>query len=151
MRTPLRERCKRLAQKLLPVVLHCGDGLAWNGRLAGQLRRWENRMLRRIVHLPPKPDEKYVAWHRRCVAVGRRFFETILEFEPATVLLLRKNHKLSKAVRYLTVPCGDYDVPVQCHHDWSYMLPAAVYFKTQECTMVAASKSSTQCAWIITT
>ena len=26
--TPLRERCKRLAQTLLPVVLHCGDGLA---------------------------------------------------------------------------------------------------------------------------
>ena len=87
-------------------------------------------MLRRIVHLAPKADENYVAWHRRCVAVGRRFFETIMEFEPATMRLLKKIHQLSKAVKLLAVPCGDYDVPVQCHTDGSYMLPAAVYFKS---------------------
>ena len=68
-------------QRVESPWIHCsdGDGLAWNGKLAGQLKRWEITCRGSFLHLAPKKDEHYVFGQRRCVEVGRTVLEIIIE------------------------------------------------------------------------
>lgn len=105
----LKVRFEEMYKVLVPSALHGCESWSWSGETVKIVRKWGQKMMRRILGLPRKNklEEHLITWHRRCVACATKMMNSMGK-ELMLVRRLRRIHVVTNKIAQFDDLASDF-------------------------------------------